>query len=122
MKKITNLAETTNVVRFKQTFNQWSKNWEIPKRENDDGKWVSIDHKRLVPVVTNLDGYRYALWRMRKIMQGRKDECKRPMWKVNRISTTHKTVKGIKYSIFQFDCYRITHGIIGGMNTQGGAS
>jgi hypothetical protein len=121
MKKVINLAETTNVVRFRQTFNQWSKNWEIPKRENDDGKWLPIDRERLTPVITKAEGYRFALWRMRKIMQGRRDECQRPMWKVNKISTTHKTVKGIKYSVFQFDCHRIAHGIVGGMNTTGGA-
>jgi len=121
MKKIINLAETQNVVRFRQTFNQWSKNWEIPKRENDDGKWVPIDHKRLVPVITKQDGYRYALWRMRGIMFDRRDEHNRPMWKVNKISKTHVTRKGIKYSIFQFDCRRIVHGIVGGMNTTGGA-
>ncbi len=120
MKKVTNLAETINVVRFRQTFNQWSKNWEVPKREKD-GKWVPIDKKRLAPVITKTDGYRYALWRMRTIMMERKDECKRPLWKVNNISKTHKTIKGVKYSIFQFDCHRITHGIVGGMNTTGGA-
>ena len=120
MKKAINLAETTNVVRFRQTFNQWSMNWEIPKRE-ENGKWLAIERSKLAPVVNRVNGYRFALWRMRKIMQDRTDECRRPIWKVNRISTVHKTVKGIKYSILQFDCHRVAHGIVGGMNTTGGA-
>jgi hypothetical protein len=121
VKKVINLAESTNTVMFRQTFNRWSMNWEVPKRMCKEGKWVAIEKERLTPVVTKHEGYRFALWRMRKIMLGRIDENRLPVWKVNKVSTTHITRGGIKYSIFQFDCHRITHGIVGGMNTTGGA-
>jgi len=100
-----NLATTVNVIRYRQTYNQYSKNWQVPKHEKD-GKWIPVKKENLAPIITYTDGYRYALWRMRTIM-------------VN-ISTRYMTVKGVKYSIFQFDCHRVAQGIIGGMNTQGG--
>ena len=114
-----NLAATINVIRYRQTYNQYSKNWQVPKHEKD-GKWVAVKKAHLVPVITHTDGYRYALWRMRTVMINIKDKYSRKVWKVNNISTRYMTVKGVKYSIFQFDCHRVAHGIIGGMNTQGG--
>lgn len=119
--KVRNLAETENEVCFRQTFNQWSMNWQVPKKLKD-GKWVPIAKKRIAPVITKQDGYRFALWRMRKVMLSRKDEIGRPMWKVNKMSTRYRVSKSnsVTYSIFQFDCHRIAHGIVGGMNTTGG--
>jgi len=116
-----NLATIQNIVCFRQTFNQYSKNWVVPLRLMDDGKWAPISKEGLSLIVTKKDGYRFALWRMRDVMVGIKDEYKRPVWKVNPISTRYVTIKDVKYSIYQFDCHRIFHGIVGGMNSRGGA-
>jgi hypothetical protein len=114
-----NLATTQNVVRLRQSFNQYSKNWSVPKRLVD-GKWVPVSKDRLKHIV-KVDGYRYALWRMRDTMIKIKDDHGRPVWRVNSISKQHVTYGDVTYSVFQFDCHRIAHGIIGGMNTVGGA-
>jgi hypothetical protein len=118
-----NLATTQNVVRFKQAFNQFSKNWIIPKRLDDNGKWQPIDHDRLVKegAITKRDGYQFALWRMHKRMKSIVDDYKRPVWNVTDISKKWVTYNGITYSIFRFDCHRVFHGIVGGMSTVGRA-
>jgi len=117
-----NLAMTQNVVTFRQTWNLWSKNWQIPKRLGDDGKWYPINRKNLNVIVTKQQGYAFALWRMQKVMAKIRDEHNLAVWKVSGISKERVTWNGLPYSIFQFSCHRIAHGIIGGMNTARGAS
>ncbi len=114
-----NLAKTQNEISFRQTFNQYSMNWTAPKRQKGN-KWVPIDKKRLACVVTKKDGYRFALWRMRLIMLDIKDEHGHKVWKVHKISKQPVTIKGVPYSMFHFSCYRVTQGIIGGMDNTGG--
>ena len=114
-----NLATTQNVVRFRQSWNLWTKNWTVPKRENNEGKWEGVSYESLKPIVTKVDGFAFAIYRMQKVMNKIKDSHGRPVWKVNKMSRSYSTWNGMRYQVFQFDCHRIAHGIIGGMNTRG---
>ena len=122
MTTVKNLAEIPSEVHFRQSFNQWSHNWTIPKKKNNKGEWRKVAHRDLDPVVVRGKGFRYALWRMRDIMVSIRDEKNRPVWKVTKITTKYATYEGVKYSTYQFSCYRVEYSIVGGMNTAGGAS
>ena len=117
-----NMVELQNVVRYYQSWNLWSKNWTIPKKHDErDGKWKPISTLNLNAVVTKKDGFAFAIYRMHKIMTNIKDDHFRPVWRVNPISKYNTVWNGKTYVVFRFDCHRIFHGIVGGMNTVGGA-
>ena len=115
-----NLAKTENYIQFRQTWNQYSRNWSVPKRLVK-GKWVPVPKDKLALVVTKKDGYAWALWRMRQVMMKIVDMYNRKVWKVSSVQKKHVVIKGVKYSVFSFTCDRKTNSIIGGIDNTGGS-
>jgi hypothetical protein len=93
---------------YRQTRNDDSGNWLVPKFRLGKNKWRAIKNRHLV-VEKGGRGNTFAIWRIWAIKSHLKIAKDKPMWRCSDIYT----ISNKKYTIYYMICWRIKYDIRG---------
>jgi hypothetical protein len=106
-KEVTVMENLPNEIRYFQTFNKIFKRWNVPMRKLDKRRCVVI--KNRAAVISRKLGYAYALYRMAKVFDVKRDAQDRLLWKTE---IRKKDTKS--YTYYELRVTKIVRDMVGG--------